>query len=101
MSISKQHYYPTESDLSTPAKARSVLQQVLKQHYELRDAHDALQTAHAQTIAELAALKSRPPAMGPLNSQVVGLPIQPVDVKSLANGATIKWNSATGTFIIS
>lgn len=92
-----QRYYPTEADLSTPKKARAVLQQVLKQHYELLDAHTALQ---AQVAAQAAA-PSPPPSNGPTNTQLLGLPVTPIDTSTLTNGATLKWNKATGSFIFS
>lgn len=91
-------YYPTEVDLSTPKKARAVLQQVLKQHYELADSHTVLKQQNTDLAAQVATLQRIPPPGGPTNTQILGLPVIPIDTSSLANGATLKWDRASGSF---
>jgi hypothetical protein len=97
-SSTQTRYYPTETDLSTPEKARAALQQVMKQHYELADAHAALQTAHAQTLDMVQKLASTPPPNGPTNTRFLGLSVTPVDPTTLADGATLRWNKSSGQF---
>lgn len=90
------NWYPTEADLKTPKQVRAALQQVLKQHYELMDAHTKLQKV-------VATIPTTPPPAnnGPTNTQLLGLPVVPIDTNSLANGATLKWSKATSSFIFS
>lgn len=96
-----QNYYPTEQELKDPRSTRRVLQQVLKQHYDLARSHaEALQTVD-DLKGQLARVRATPTPMGPTNSQILGLPVTPIDTNSLANGATLKWNKATGSFIFS
>jgi hypothetical protein len=52
-------YFPTERDLRDPRSTRSVLQQILIQHYALQDSHDELKSAHDETVKELAKLKAQ------------------------------------------
>lgn len=100
-SNSPVNYMPTEQDLKTPRGVRAALQQVLKQHYELADAHAKLQAAHAQTLAQVQKLAAIPPPMGPGNSLILGIPVTPVDTNSLATGASVKWDKPSGSWKVS
>lgn len=88
------HYYPTEKDFESPAKMRAVLQQVLKQHYELVDRHEELKAQ----VAIQAQTPPPPQPNGPTNTLLLGLPVTPIDALSLTNGATLKWDKASGSF---
>lgn len=93
-----KNYYPTESELSDPRSIRSVLQQVLQQHYALRDSHAQLQQDLAAAKQQISALTSTPAPMGAINSKMLGLPIQPVDTNTLADGTKLTYVKATGNF---
>lgn len=94
-------YRPTRDQLDSPDKLMAVFKQVLDQHYALVDQHArtvaALDAAHRQ----LAKLAATPPGNGPVNSRILGAPVQPADLSTLATGATLKWDKASGTFIFS
>jgi|SRR5689334_757677 len=96
-----QRYYPTEADLSTPAKARAALQQVLKQHYELADQVSKSAPVSSAVAAAKASAATAGTPSGPTNTFLLGLPVIPVDVSTLADGATLKWNKASGSWKVS
>lgn len=79
------------------------LQIIYKQFYDLKDQHDAtvaqLQQAQ-QTIAQLQTKLSGPypPGSGPIDSMVLGLPVQPIDAHSLADGTKLTFVKASGNF---
>lgn len=97
------HWYPTATQLADPASTQRALKQVLDQFYQLQDAHDKLQASHSALAAQLSvAQKQGGPGAeqpnGPANTKLLGLNVAPVDTNSLANGATLKYNKATGQF---
>jgi hypothetical protein len=93
------HWYPTESQLKDPAATHRALKQVLDQFYALQDQHDALKASHTALLAKSnAKTEGPPPGSGPTDTQLCGLRVAPVDVNSLANGATLKFNKASGNF---
>lgn len=93
------HWYPTISQLKDPASAHAMMKQVLDQFYALQDQHDALAQSHAALSAKVNATpEGPPPGSGPADTQLCGLRVAPIDSNSLANGATLKYNKATGNF---
>jgi hypothetical protein len=77
------------------------MKQVLDQLYALQDQHSALQQDHAALTAKVSAQGKQsgpPPGSGPTDSMVCGLRVAPIDSNSLANGASLKYNKATGNF---
>lgn len=84
-----------------PDKLHATLKQVLKMHYDLVDQHAALQKSFADAQAQIKTLQNAPPAGGALNSQLLGIQVQPTDTQTLANGATLKYDKPSGTLKIS
>ena len=77
-----------------------------QQIYDIHDAHQETVKQLQQARAELENLKQRfagpyPPGNGPLDSVLVGLPVQPIDASALADGATLKFSKKTGNFVVS
>ena len=89
-------YFPTTDKLGSPRNLLSVFQQVLTQHYKLRDDFDKYRAANPPSTGEK---KSGPPlGSGPTDTQICGLFVQPVDTSTLADGATLKFDKKSGTF---
>jgi hypothetical protein len=85
-----ERWYPTRDSLKDAAGLERSFRQLLTQHYALQDRLESMQSqqqAPAQTSAS-----------GPIDTKLLGLRVQPVDVKTLADGATLKWDRASGTF---
>lgn len=89
-------WYPNAQRLATPEKTNSVLKEVLDRHYALVDKVNAMgvspQPAEQSRIVQPG---------GPTNTRILGLPVGPTDVQSLANGATLKYVKASGLFLFS
>jgi len=93
----QSRWYPSADQLKDPATTQRAMKQVLDQLYSLQDQHSALQASHAALQSKVAA--STPAEVnGPANTKLLGLNVAPVDTNSLANGATLKYNKATGNF---
>lgn len=93
------HWYPTTTQLKDPQSMFLVMKQTLDQLYALQDRHDALQKSHTELQAKVGEKKTgSPPGSGPADTQLCGLFVEPVDTNSMANGATLKYNKARGTF---
>lgn len=96
-------WFPTRSQLGTPEQLERSFRQMLTQHYELQRQVDELKAKQAAPAASAtgpapAAASGSPPGCGPADSQLLGLPVAPIDANTLANGATLKWNAATKNF---
>jgi uncharacterized protein involved in copper resistance len=85
-----QRWYPVSSDLKDPAGVERSFRQLLTQHYALQDRLEAMQSEQ-QAPAQAS-------ASGPVDTKLLGLRVQPIDTKTLADGATLKWDRASGTF---
>lgn len=90
-----QRWYPTTAQLKDPSALERAFRQVLKQHYDLQDAHAALLK---QVNAPTEKPTGPPPGSGPTDTMLCGLRVEPVDSRTLANGATLKWVAADGRF---
>jgi hypothetical protein len=96
MPQSNQRWYPTKQQLSNPVELERTLRQVLKQHYDLQDAH---RTLLAQVNAPAHAKpKGPPPGSGPVDTQICGLFVAPIDPATLTNGALLRYDKANGNF---
>lgn len=89
-----QKWYPTKQQLRDPDAVERSFRQLLDQHYALVDRFNAM----ASKQVEGQKPKGPPPGSGPTDTQICGLRVQPVNPQTLANGATLKWNKATGNF---
>jgi hypothetical protein len=93
---SSQRWFPSASQLKDPSALERSFRQLLTQHYDLQDRFTAL---HAKVNSPTDAKSSGPPpGSGPFDSMILGLRVVPVDVKTLTNGAALKFNKATGNF---
>lgn len=91
----RNRWYPSHEQLKDPAAAAAAFKQVLDQFYALQDSHADL----AAKINAPTATTSGPPAgSGPTDSQLLGLHVAPIDTATLADGATLKFNKASGNF---
>lgn len=90
-------WYPVVDQVKDPGAVHRTLKQVLDQLYDLQDQHTALQASHAALQAKVGKAATAT-ANGPATTKLLGLNVEPVDVQTLANGATLKWNSSKGTF---
>lgn len=95
-------WYPSRDQLKDPESTQRAMKQVLDQLYTLQDSHSRLQAAHTELKGQMSTKASGPPpGSGPSDTQLLGLPVQPVDVQTLANGATLKFNKTNGRFEVS
>ena len=93
------HWYPTIDQVKDPSATQRAFKQVLDQFYALQDQHDALKREHDTLKAKVSDAKDGPPpGSGPTDTQLLGLRVAPIDTQTLANGATLKYNKATGNF---
>ena len=83
-------WFPNVGELDTPAKLERAIRQVLEQQYAVADRMTKVEARPPDPQAEA--------AQGPTNTKLCGLDVEPVDTQTLANGATLKYNSARGTF---
>ena len=91
----RQRWYPTTQQLKDPSALERSFRQLLDQHYALQDEHNAL-LARVNTHVEKPT--GPPPGSGPTDTMLLGLRVEPVDSRTLANGATLKWVAADGRF---
>lgn len=92
-----QRWYPSKHQLDTPEKLEASFRQVLKQHYSLVDQTNVRHASETSRVSS----SGFPPGSGPIDTMLLGLYVQPIDTQTLADGATLKWNKASGTFIFS
>ena len=95
-------WYPTKGQLDearNPGSLERSIRQILKQHYDLVDRFEAYRAANPPRQATKES--PFPAGSGPTDSYLLGVPVQPIDTATLTNGATLKWNKSTGTFIFS
>lgn len=103
MNNPQPRWFPTKSQLSDPEALERTLRQVLTQHYALQDKYDALAKSGGSGPEKSSAPASAPesafpPGSGPSDTKLLGLNVEPVDVQTLADGATLKFNRTRGTF---
>jgi hypothetical protein len=91
-------WYPSRQQLDSPAALASAFKVLLDQHYALADAHQALLAKTSAAAGAPATPPGPPPGSGPVDTQLLGLHVAPVDVQTLADGATLKFNKASGNF---
>lgn len=96
---SSSRWYPTISQLKDASATHRAFKQMLDQFYSLQDQHNALLKDHAALQAKVGEKQSGPPpGSGPSDTMLLGLHVAPVDVQTLANGATLKFNKSSGNF---
>lgn len=92
-------WYPSPKQLENPQSTEQAFRQLLDQHYDLQDSVAAMREQMAKPTANLGASGSAsPPGSGPSDTMLLGLRVTPIDVQTLANGATLKWNKLKGQF---
>jgi hypothetical protein len=85
-----ERWYPVSTDFKDAAGLERSFRQLLTQHYALQDRLESMQSQQqAPTQAS---------ASGPVDTKLLGLRVQPIDTQTLADGATLKWDRASGTF---
>lgn len=97
-------WFPTVTQLSDPAAVERSFRQILTQHYELQDRFAELHATMTKAAGPAAAPGPEAregPAPGPATQQLLGLPVGPIDVNSLANGATLRYDKTRRMFIFS
>ena len=92
----QSRFFPTLSQVSTPEALERTFRQVLTQLYTLTDRHDTLRSEVHYPAPK--PTPQFPAGCGPVDTVICGLPVLPVDVQKLANGATLKWNASAGLF---
>jgi hypothetical protein len=93
-SSNTSRWFPNQTQLAGPDTLERSFRQLLTMHYSLQDRFDALmQRQSAKTMQEQSGGGG-----GPVDTMIAGLRVQPVDTTTLANGATLKWDKASGTF---
>jgi len=93
-----QRWYPTTQQLKDPSSLERSFRQLLDQHYALQDAHDELL---AKVNAPTDKLKGPPPGSGPTDTQICGLYVAPIDTRTLADGAALKFSKKNGNLAFS
>jgi len=91
----KGRWYPTKDQLNSPDKILAAMKRVLDQHYSLID---HLAAASSITGSKEEVRTRFPVGSGPADSIILGLRIAPVDVASLTDGATLKFDKKNGNF---
>jgi len=91
----QSRWYPTRDRLGSPAQLAEAFRVLLDQHYALQDRHDALL---AKVNAPSSKTAEPPPGSGPTDTMLCGLRVEPVDSRTLANGAVLTWVAKDGRF---
>lgn len=98
-------WYPSSFQLKDASATEQAFRRLLTMHYDLVDSHNATREQLAKPASNLAGAAGArgqssgpPPGSGPTDTMLLGLRVVPVDVSTLANGATLKWNRAKGQF---
>lgn len=97
-------WYPSAHQIDearNPGGLERSIRQILKQHYDLQDEFKAYKDAHPPQQQAAASKNPFPPGSGPTDTYLLGLPVKPIDSTTLTNGATLKWNKSTGSFVVS
>lgn len=89
---SSPRWFPSVAQLQNPEKVETAFRQVLTQLYELTDRLAALEGTSAK------ASTGAPPGSGPTDTMLLGLRVAPVDTRTLANGAALKYDKTAGNF---
>lgn len=89
-------WYPSSHQLKDASSTEQAFRRLLDMHYDLVESHTALQGQATKPTENTAA--GPPPGSGPTDTMLLGLRVVPVDVSTLANGATLKWNRTKGQF---
>jgi hypothetical protein len=92
-----QRWYPTPNQLK-PEHLERTIRQMLQQHYDLQDQLDATREQLARPQLQPTNKTTGSNGNGPADTKLLGLHVEPVDTNSMANGATLKFNKARGTF---
>jgi len=97
-------WFPTGHQVREEGGAlERTLRQVLTQHYALQDKVDGMEKAQATSAKSAAGGKAGPfpPGCGPADTYVLGLPVTPVDVQTLTNGVSLKYDAKQRCFTFS
>lgn len=102
----RSRWFPSQAQLGDPSALERALRQVLTQHYALVDRVNAMEAGGAAkgakgTVSAKTSAGTFPPGSGPADSYLLGLPVTPVDVETLADGATLKYVAKQRTFTFS
>jgi hypothetical protein len=87
----QSRWFPTRQQVTDDPER--VVRQVLTQQYALADRHDALA---AKVTTPPAKSTSPPPGSGPIDTQICGLYVTPVDTKNLPAGSVPAYNPVSG-----
>jgi hypothetical protein len=90
-----RRWYPTKEQLKDPDSVERAFRQMLTQHYALKDQADATDAAIPKSTTSST---GPPPGCGPTDSQICGLYVTPVDVKTMTDGVKLTYVKATGQF---
>lgn len=76
-----------------------------EQLYSLHDEHEKTKAELAQAKQQVSQLTAKlsgpyPQGSGPIDTLILGLPVQPIDTNTLADGTTIKWEKKSGSFVV-
>lgn len=93
--MSQNRWYPSAEQLKDPAALERAFRQLLKDHYSLQDKFHQLHSDMQK------GKESPAPAGSPAGTHILGLPVLPADPQALADGATLKYNKKSGTFVFS
>lgn len=91
-------WYPSTNQMRNATELERALRQMLTQHYALEDRVGAIERAGAASAASANTTPAGAPASGPATTKLLGLNVEPVDVQTLTDGATLKFSKARGTF---
>lgn len=109
----QQRWYPTGDQVKDADSIQRTLKQVLDQHYALQDQYSALKASHEGTTqatksSATASATASPRTQitkgssamsgGPTNTTICGLPVEPIDVQTLADGTKLTFVKSQGIF---
>ena len=92
----QSRWYPSQSQLKDAPTLQLAFKQLLDQHYALVDKVNAMGVGTAAGAAKGGA--ATPSTATPSGTKLLGLNVQPIDVDSLADGATLTFVKADGNF---
>lgn len=95
-------WYPSATQFKDSAATEQAFRRLLDMHYDLMESHTVLREQMAAPDAAAGKPSSgSPPGSGPTDSRILGLPVAPVDIQTLADGATLKFSKKGGNFSFS
>lgn len=100
-STGNTRWYPSHDQLKDVDATHRAFKQLLDQHYALVDQVNGMSAAKAAPASVNAGetkTAAAPPGSGPVDTMLLGLRVAPVDSQTLANGATLKYDKASGNF---